>query len=133
MKRLIAVLLVFLFVCTVATADAPDLSDLTYEQLVALQHYFTAEIMSRPEWKSITIPAGDWLVGVDIPEGTYSISCDHSSLVDIWENGVGNYSGLRFNNTVSNDSPYGKVELRTGWYFQTSDSVVLAPPLIPSF
>ena len=73
MKKLLATILIMLCVFTFAHADAPDLSGLTYDQLVALQHYITAEIMSRPEWKEITVPAGQWIVGVDIPAGYYSI------------------------------------------------------------
>lgn len=30
--------------------------------------------MSRPEWKAVEVPAGEWIIGQDIPEGYYSIT-----------------------------------------------------------
>ena len=73
MKRLLTFAIICLLLLPTAYADPPDFSDWTYDQLVVLQHYITAEIMSRPEWKEVTIPAGSWIVGVDIPAGEYSI------------------------------------------------------------
>lgn len=76
MKRFFALLLCLVFVAGFAAAE--DLSSLSFEDLVALQRAVVAEIMSRPEWKEVTVPGGEWVVGVDIPAGVYCISAGKS-------------------------------------------------------
>ena len=72
MKKLFSVILL---VCMIPVfASASDLKDLSFDELLALQKSVVAEIMSRPEWKEVTVPGGSWTVGVDIPEGAYCIS-----------------------------------------------------------
>lgn len=74
MKRFFALLLVLVFASSFAFADGIDLSALSFQQLAELQRQITAEIITRPEWKEVTVPGGTWIVGTDIPAGTYSIS-----------------------------------------------------------
>ena len=129
MRKLFAVLLAILLVSSVAVADAPDLSDLTYEQLIALQHYFTAEIVSRPEWQEIEIPAGDWTIGVDIPAGYYSIkSTDNRNIVRI-EDSDGRAAGIY--KTLGKDEVVGKTLFPEGMIFSCWHPVLLSPPIIP--
>ncbi len=73
MKKFICLLLVLCVVPIVALSDV-DLSSMSYEELVELNKNVIAEILSRPEWKEIVVPSGQWVVGKDIPVGFYSIS-----------------------------------------------------------
>lgn len=51
-----------------------DLSGLAYDELVALNQAVDREIMTRPEWKSVTVPGGVFYAGIDFPAGRYSVS-----------------------------------------------------------
>lgn len=73
MKKIVALIIVFMLVASVALADF-DLSALSFDDLLSLSAQVNAEIMSRPEWKETTVPSGQWVVGEDIPAGFYSIS-----------------------------------------------------------
>ena len=73
MKRTIALLLILVCISGIAAADT-DLSSMTFDELVALNKAVVMEIMTRPEWKEVTVPGGTWIVGKDIPAGTYSIT-----------------------------------------------------------
>ena len=133
MKKLICLLLIVCMFPAIALADL-DLSDFTYEQLVALHHYIGMEIMRRPEWKEVTIPGGTWYVGVDIPAGSYSIRPT--------ENGRGAF--LKIYNTKGKDVVYqgvrnesnsiGKVQVEEGYTVIVEDgSLLFAPAQVLGF
>ncbi len=52
---------------------AKEDTTMSYDELVSLQNELTKEIMSRPEWKEVEVPAGQYTIGVDIPAGWYSM------------------------------------------------------------
>ena len=75
----ILLLVVLLVSCTYAGADDVDLSAMSYEELEALRNRITDEMLTRPEWESILVPAGVYEIGVDIPEGTWTITAEEYS------------------------------------------------------
>ena len=134
MKKLICILLIVCLSPIIAVADSLDLSDLTYDQLVALQQYIGMEIMKRPEWKEVTIPGGTWYVGVDIPAGSYSIkpaSDGRGAFIKIY-NTKGNdiiYQGVR-----NESNSVGKVQIEEGYTVIIEDgSLVFAPAVVLGF
>ena len=134
MKRLLAIVLIL--VCVIGSATAADsLKNLTIDQLRQMISVINAEIISRPEWKKSEVPAGQWVVGEDIPAGTYSITAASSSLVRVWKKEVNNYKdgGLLFNQVLNSKEPLGKMKLDAGWIFDTSDMVIFAPAASLSF
>ena len=74
MKKLLILAIVLFMIPIAAADDGIDLTALSYAQLVDLQQRISAEIVTRPEWKEVTVPSGTWTVGKDIPAGEYSIS-----------------------------------------------------------
>ena len=61
MKRLIA--LIIAVVCMIpaaALAAGTDLASLSFDELLALRAALESEIVSRPEWKEVNVPAGTW-------------------------------------------------------------------------
>ena len=81
MKRKLAALLlvvVFVFSCTYAGADI-DLAAMSFDELVALQSQIIDEMQRRDEWTYVVIPGGVYEIGVDIPEGTWTISAEPHS------------------------------------------------------
>ena len=132
MKKLICIILI-LCLPVIAVAET-DLTSMSYDALVNLQRELTAEIMSRPEWKSVTVPAGTWLVGTDIPAGTDSISAKFTG-VQVWRRAIDDYSdnGLYYNEIIQESEPCGKIILTKGMVFVNSGEVVFSPPLSLGF
>ncbi len=130
MKRFISLLFALVFAVSVAAAEI-DLSGMKYNELIALQHQLVAEIMSRPEWKKVTVPAGEWLIGEDIPSGSYSIT----ALNDICTVYVDSIEGdPLYSNCLSNaGDKIGKLTLKTGTVLILEDSVILAPVALIDF
>lgn len=69
-------LILFLSVASIAFAEERfDLSSMTYDELVTLKDKINLAIWNSQEWQEVIVPQGVWLVGKDIPEGHWSISC----------------------------------------------------------
>ena len=132
MKKVLSIVLVMIFlVPAFATADS-NLADLSYDELISLHRQIITEIMSRPEWKEVTVPAGTWLIGRDIPAGAYSLRPTSGySNVTVWKNEPGDYSdrGMVYNELIGEDSPYGRMELKEGWTIEFGNSIIFAPPV----
>lgn len=129
MKKLIAVCMVLGLLLSCAAAET-DLSSMSYDDLVQLQKKVVFEIMSRPEWKQVTVPAGTWRVGDDIPAGYYSISTEGRALVCVWMKNKDDYddNGRYYYNILTADKPCGKIILKTGMLVETDAQVIFAPP-----
>lgn len=72
MKKLIALLLLLLALPVCAQADV-DLSGMSFDELVLLRDQINLAIWNSQEWQEVTVPQGVWQVGVDIPEGHWTI------------------------------------------------------------
>lgn len=133
MKRAFIIAIAIILVAAVAYAEV-SLSSMSYEELIELNHQLTAEIMSRPEWKEVTVPSGIWVVGEDIPEGTYSIKAEFAG-VTVWRKAKDDYSdeGLFYSGIVQEDKSYGKIKLDKGMVVELSGEVIFAPPMSLGF
>ena len=129
MKKLLALILVLCCVSGCACADF-DLSIMSYDDLVALQKAIVAEIMSRPEWKEVEVPAGTWIVGEDIPAGSYSVKpADVSAVV---------FKLYKDENDKYGDSSIildvlGKVVLEDGMIVSLNYAAIFAPAVTLGF
>ncbi len=131
MKKTLAFALVCLVLLPcVALADV-DLTEMNFTQLINLEKQLQREIMSRPEWKEVTVPQGFWTVGVDIPAGTYTITRANKSLnVFLWKKSTGDYSagGLIMSAVLNDSNPtIGKVALKNGNILETTGPVIVTP------
>lgn len=133
MKKFLVMLLVVCLLIPIAAADdGIDLSALSFDQLLDLQQKVTAEIISRPEWKEVTVPSGTWTVGRDIPAGEYSISATKT----------GGYLRIRdergsllISNGIRNEEDrIGKVALKEGYTVEIErGSLIFAPAISLGF
>ena len=74
MKKLITLLLIAaLLLPAAALADLPDISNLSFEELVQLKDQINLAIWNSQEWQEVTIPPGVYEIGVDIPAGHWSV------------------------------------------------------------
>ena len=74
MKKLITVIMILVMILPVAAgADLPDLTGLSYDELVQLKDQINLAMWSSQDWQEVTVPAGVWEIGVDIPAGHWTI------------------------------------------------------------
>ena len=128
MKKIICIIVLAVMLPVIALAD--DLSAMSYDDLIALSRQLTAEIMSRPEWKEVEIPAGNWEVGKDIPVGFYSITATADYSMVRLEDKDEHYV---FYQTMKKGEVCGKAEFASGSMLYLSDPVILAPVAILGF
>lgn len=129
MKKIISiiVLVVMLLSFSLAVAET-NLSELSYDELIALQKDITNEIMSRPEWKEVEVPAGQYTIGVDIPAGWYSMKQKGKwdSLYLRWyPNPDDDYWDYVL---VTNDEGISRFELKEGVRIYLKQTTIFAPP-----
>ena len=75
MKKLLVMIIVLTLLPIVALADLPDISNLTFEELVALKNQINLAMWNSDEWQEVTVPEGLYQIGKDIPEGRWTITC----------------------------------------------------------
>lgn len=51
---------------------------MSYDELVSLNKQINLAIMQSDEWREITVPIGEYIVGEDIPAGTYTVTTGES-------------------------------------------------------
>lgn len=78
MKRILALILTMAALAAIplsahAEEKKIDLSDLTYDELVALKDQINLAMWESDEWQEVEVPQGVWKVGEDIPEGHWTI------------------------------------------------------------
>lgn len=118
MKKLIAVIITTLLFSQAVLASGIDLGGMTADELIALKTAITQELMDRGEIKSANVPAGDYIVGEDIPAGSYSISTSQIMVTVT----VNDYEQMF---VVTPDDGVGKISLSDGDAFTCSSTIVL--------
>ena len=74
-KRILPIMIICMLIIHCAVAEDIDLTGLSFDDLRILQTRVSKELITRPEWKSVPVPPGMYMVGVDIPEGEWTITC----------------------------------------------------------
>ena len=144
MKRFACFLLALVLFPLTALADLPDLSSLSYDELVSLRESINLAIWNCQEWQEVTVPAGTYQIGVDIPAGhwTLRVVADHDSfnvfyfdVLDEFGKSVGYGSKLLSNQIATADfSPFGAIpiteidiDMHDGWYLYLGGATVFTP------
>lgn len=143
MKRLFILFLTTLILAGSAAADPVDLSGMSFEDLVALKDRINLAIWNSQEWQEVTVPAGVWVVGEDIPAGHWTIrplpndyvNVTYFDRLDQFGTGVGQ-GWLGWGGTLTSrgegDMTYGEptqvdLVMEAGMYFKCSHSVIFTP------
>lgn len=134
MKRLLALVLVFVAMSVSCCAETIDLSAMSFIELRTLQQRIAEELVSRPEWKEVTVPKGYWRIGADIPAGVYCIELQNkqgSCYIGLWGYAQKDYKtngGLLCNAVIDSDEPrIGRIELVEGSLLELSSTVIIKP------
>lgn len=123
MKKTLAFVLSFLLalsLCTTAYAEF-DLASMSDDDLFSLETAIQAEKISRGIAKSADVPQGSYIIGQDIPAGTYSISTAGILTTLVLKNPDGSTDNTQI---LSSKSPIGKIVLSNGQIIEISDATV---------
>ena len=128
--RVLSILFALLFsVSTFASAETIDLSGLSYDELIALKQKLNLAIAQSDEWKQVTVPIGNYIVGEDIPAGVYTVAHAQSNTLmyarvyvyDIDGSYIGYYS-------INSSEVIGKLILEDGHTVKIElQPVILSP------
>ncbi len=127
MKRTISVILCLLLVLssvTLALADTVDLSTFDNDALLELLQQVQQEVVNRKLAKSATLPAGSYIVGKDLPSGSYILNCKYDGgwWADIYVIGNGGEGKEKFNGTVfAEDNATASVKGEGSWKIVLED------------
>lgn len=139
MRRImcVALSLVVLLCCSAVCAEGIDLSNLSYEELAALEQQIIAEMISRPEYKEVTVPLGVYKVGEEIPAGKWTISGLKDSGIVYWGKGIDEYGvEIPYNQMIADFTHWNEGDsidwdLVEGTYIAVTISPVKFSPYIP--
>lgn len=126
MKRFVCLLLILCIIPVYALMESIDLSGYSFDDLRKLQQDINAEIKSRPEWKSVPVPSGVYIVGEDIPEGKYSVKLGESESFQIE---VNRGKDMMIYQTVKDtETEFGCINLQSGDVVEIRFGVALFAP-----
>lgn len=75
MKKLITIALILaLLLPAAALSDLPDISGLSFDELVQLRDQLNLAIWNSQEWQEVIVPIGVYKIGEDIPAEAWTIS-----------------------------------------------------------
>lgn len=143
MKKLFALILVLILAAGTAAADLPDLSGLSFDELVALRDQLNLAMWSSQEWQEVTVPVGVWEVGKDIPAGHWTIFPKEDGATQIHYGELLNETGkeiaqgcTRYDPLIAGensawadqiDSRFVDIEMKEGWFLVTEKTVIIKP------
>ena len=143
MKRFFLLFLASMLLISCATADPVDLSGMSFDDLVTLRDQLNLAIWNSQEWQEVTVPAGVWTIGEDIPAGHWTVrplpgdyvNVTYFDRLDEFGKSVG-AGWLGWGGTLTDrgegDMTYGEptqvdLEMKEGMYFKCSHSVIFTP------
>lgn len=106
MKKLVSLFAALMLIPSFSFAET-DLSSMSVDDLVSLKTAIVGELMARDEVKIVTVPAGEYIVGEDIPAGKYSVATSASMVMLT----VNEYKEAY---VVTPNDPIGKLSLKNG-------------------
>lgn len=131
--RLLSLALVLLLAFTgaaVAETEAEQVNmfrEYSTEELLAMKIMLETELASRTDAKDfkVTVPQGRYIIGIDIPAGTYTLTLKGlSGLITYFENG----ESIDVHLLTEDHDTVGKVELYNGLQIEISYGPIVFTP-----
>lgn len=125
MVALFLVISMMLSVCG-AFALEIDLSKYSKEELIELNALIAKEMLDRGFEKQATVPVGKYIIGQDLPAGTYTLKPAKDGFkIRVYSdvNHTGDYEWIH-SDYVSSDEYIGKIELLDGQVLEIDANVV---------
>lgn len=125
-KKFLSVILVLCLLPVIALAEV-DLSTMSVDELIALNKAVVMELMSRKDFKEVTVPAGEYKVGEDIPAGIYTVKVKANQFASLNVlDSKKNYTSKIY--VVEVDNPIGKLVLEEGEIVATTYGSAIFTP-----
>nr|DAF83094.1 MAG TPA: hypothetical protein [Caudoviricetes sp.] len=126
-KKFLSVILTLCLLLPVIALAEIDLSEMSVDELIALNKAVVMELMSRKDFKEVAVPAGEYKVGEDIPAGTYTVKAEGDQYIalNVLDKN-GNYTLKMY--SVEEDNPIGKLALEDGETVATMGGIVIFTP-----
>lgn len=125
-KKFLSVVLALCLLPVIALAEV-DLSAMSVDELIELNKAVVMELMSRKDFKEVTIPAGEYKVGEDIPAGIYTVKVKANQFASLNVlDSKKNYTSKIY--VVEVDNPIGKLVLEEGEIVATTYGSVIFTP-----
>ena len=128
MKKLITLLLILAMLPVIALADLPDISGLSTDDLIELNHQIQLRLFSEQLVSGVKVPPGSYVIGEDIPAGTYRVDFPVVSdlLMGLFMAYTEDYSDyVTYYIGENNTTAIGKVELKEGMTLEISDTTAI--------
>ena len=129
MKKILLFIMVGMLL-SCALADV-DLTGMTYEELIELRQKVDNAIWASDGWQEVSVPAGKYTIGEEIPEGKWTIKGDDViSLITVYktkedfDNQTGNLITVM---SISNGN-ICNLDLSAGQYISIDSGKVLFTP-----
>lgn len=116
MKKIFAFVLALLLLCgSVAVAEV-SLAQYTAEELLALRDQINQELLKRGIENKVLVPIGNYIGGVDIPAGDYTITCAENGSIFIYpdEEEANKGGWYTFFAILSENEKAGKMTVKEG-------------------
>ena len=115
MKRILAALLVAFLLIGTASASVPDLSGMTADELLDTIRAAQALLFSEQLVNGVRVPQGTYIVGEDIPAGTYRIEItDGTGFYDLYDKPDGRLLQTGLTGSLYDVTEIGKITLEDG-------------------
>ena len=130
MKKLITVILILaLLLPAAALADLPDISGLSPDELLELNHKIQMALFSEKLVDGITVEQGKYIVGEDIPAGTYRIEITGiGGFYDLYDKQDGKKISAGLTGSTYHIDGIGKLILEEGNYLCFTNSTFIFYP-----
>ncbi len=141
MKKFVGLVLALILICSFAVAEV-DLTGMTFDELIELRQKVDAAIFASDGWQEVSVPAGIYKIGEDIPAGKWVVTPAKGSTAfidlgkSIDDNGMEIADGF-YNETITSESDsyaaYNNVrevtlDLQDGTYIEIDNSNVIFTP-----
>ena len=145
MKRILALLLSLACLLSVpAFADIPDISGLSFDELVTRRNEALLTMWMEEEWQEVSVPAGTYKIGESIPAGhwTLRVAAKHDSFLVYYFN-ILDETGKKpgFESIVydeqlatSDYTPFNTlpiteidIDMQEGWYVYLGGETIFTP------
>ena len=73
MKKLLSLLVLAALLLSVPASAEFDLSGMSFDELIALREQVNLALWATEEWQEVTVPAGAYTIGKEIPAGYWTI------------------------------------------------------------
>lgn len=143
MKRFFLLFLAAALLISSAAADPVDLSGMSFDDLVALRDQLNLAIWNSQEWQEVTVPAGVWIIGQDIPAGHWTVQPLPGDYVNVtyfdrldeygksvgigWRGWGGTLTARGEGDITFGEPTQVDLEMEEGMFFKCSHSVIFTP------